>query len=70
MQDLSPVVKVPTKVMWGLDDDAVLPSNAEGLDEYVTDLEVQTFAGVDHWIEHRIPTDIAESIRQLDVLSE
>jgi epoxide hydrolase 4 len=70
MQNLSPVVTIPTKVMWGLDDDAVLPSNAEGLDEYVTDLEVQTFAGVDHWIEHRIPSEIADAIRQLDASSE
>ena len=67
MQDFSPVVEVPTTVMWGLDDDAVLPSNAEGLDEYVTDLEVQTFEGVDHWIEHRIPEQIADSIRSLDI---
>jgi pimeloyl-ACP methyl ester carboxylesterase len=66
MQDVSPIVEVPTTVMWGLDDDAVLPSNAEGLDQYVSDLEVQTFEGVDHWIEHRIPEQVADSIRDLD----
>ena len=57
LQDFSPIVEVPTPVMWGLDDEAVLPSNAEGLDEYVVDVNVKTFPNVDHWIEHRIPEE-------------
>jgi pimeloyl-ACP methyl ester carboxylesterase len=66
MAPLSPTVSVPTVVMWGLDDDAVLASNAEGLEQYVIDLEVETFEGVDHWIEHRIPGEIARVIREVD----
>jgi len=66
MADLSPTVPVPTVVMWGLDDDAVLAKNAEGLEPHVPDLEVETFAGVDHWIEHHIPGEIADAIRRLD----
>ena len=65
MAGFSPTVTVPTVVMWGLDDSAVLASNAEGLDLYVEDLEVETFPGVDHWIEHRIPEEIARVIREL-----
>ncbi len=67
MESLSPMVTVPTVVMWGLDDEAVLAINAEGLDAYVADLEVQTFPGVDHWIEHRIPEAIADTVRALDL---
>ena len=49
-----------------LDDDAVLPQNAEGLEPWVEDLKVETFEGVDHWIEHRIPEEIARAVRELD----
>ena len=70
MADMLPKVKVPTSVMWGLDDSAVLPSNAEGLDIYVEDLEVETFEGVDHWIEHRIPEEVARVIRALDTRAQ
>jgi pimeloyl-ACP methyl ester carboxylesterase len=69
MVGLDPTIGFPVSVMWGLDDTAVLPQNAEGLEPYASDLEVQTFAGVDHWIEHRIPADIAEAIRSLDARS-
>jgi len=65
MNDLSPTVDVPTTVMWGLDDQFVLPTNAEELDELVPDLKVETFPGVDHWIEHRIPKEVARVIREL-----
>jgi pimeloyl-ACP methyl ester carboxylesterase len=66
MAALNPTVTVPTTVMWGLDDEAVLPQNAEGLEPWVDDLKVETFEGVDHWIEHRIPEEIARAIRELD----
>jgi pimeloyl-ACP methyl ester carboxylesterase len=67
MADYAPTVTVPTTVMWGLDDTALLPPNAEGLDAYVEDLVVETFEGVDHWIEHRIPAEIARAVREMDV---
>jgi pimeloyl-ACP methyl ester carboxylesterase len=66
MAEVSPTVNVPVSVLWGLDDTAVLPKNADGLEPYAPDLEVETFAGVDHWIEHRIPGKIADAIRALD----
>ena len=66
MATANPTVEVPATVMWGLDDDSVLSSNAEGLEAWVGDLEVETFAGVDHWIEHRIPGEVARGVRELD----
>jgi pimeloyl-ACP methyl ester carboxylesterase len=62
-------IPVPVSVFWGLDDTAVLPQNAEGLDVYAPDLEVETFEGVDHWIEHRIPEQVARGIRELEARS-
>ena len=70
MAELNPTVTVPTTVMWGLDDDAVLPQNAEGLEVWVEDLTVETFPNVDHWIEHRIPEEIARAIRELDARAQ
>ena len=70
MANMLPKVIVPTTVMWGLDDTFVLPSNAEGLGDYVEDLLVETFPGVDHWIEHRIPEEVARGVRELDARSQ
>ena len=66
MAPLSPTISIPVQVMWGLDDDAVLSSNAQGLDTFCSDLSVEYFEGVDHWIEHRIPSAVADTIRELD----
>ena len=66
MATVSPTVNVPVSVLWGLDDSAVLASNADGLEPFAPDLEIQTFEGVDHWIEHRIPEDVAAAIIAMD----
>ena len=65
MADMLDEIPVPVSVMWGLDDTAVLPQNAEGLEPFAPDLVVETFAGVDHWIEHRIPEEVARGVREL-----
>jgi len=59
-------IPVPVSVLWGLDDTAVLSQNTEGLEVFAPDLEVETFEDVDHWIEHRIPAQVARGIRELD----
>ena len=70
IDERSPTIDVPVSVMWGSDDDAVLVQNAEGLEVYAPDLEVETFDGVDHWIEHRIPEEVAAAIRALDARAD
>ena len=52
-------IDVPTLVLWGLADTALLPQQLDGLDAYAPDIEVVTYEGVSHWIEHEIPTEIA-----------
>ena len=66
MADMLDEIPVPVSVFWGSDDTAVLPQNAEGLGVYAPDLVVETFEGVDHWIEHRIPAEVARGIRELN----
>ena len=65
MAPLSPTIDIPVKVLWGADDEAVLVSNAEQLEPYAPQLEVEILPGVDHWIEHRAPEKIAETIQNL-----
>ena len=39
----SVTIGVPTLVLWGMQDGAILPSNLNGLENYVTDLEIKQF---------------------------
>ncbi len=57
------VVEVPTKVLWGMQDTALLPGNLVGLDDYVTDLQVEEFPDASHWILHEQPDEVAASVR-------
>jgi pimeloyl-ACP methyl ester carboxylesterase len=70
MEGRSSVISMPVSVLWGVDDTAVLVSNAEGLDEYASDLEVDLIDDVDHWIEHHVPEDVANAIRSLDARAQ
>ncbi len=65
MNPLLAEIPVPVSVFWGLADTAVLGQNAQGLEPYAPDLVVETFEGVDHWIEHRIPKEVARGVRDL-----
>jgi len=56
-------ITVPTLVMWGLMDTALLPSNLDGLPAYVPDLTVKTFDDADHWLVHRETAGVIAEIR-------
>ena len=55
-------VKLPTLVIWALDDIALLPVLIEGLDAYVEQLTIQTVADATHWIVHEQPQRVAQLI--------
>lgn len=57
------VVDVPTTVLWGMDDTALLPQNLDGLPAYVSDLETIEVPGATHWIAHEEPDVVADAIR-------
>jgi epoxide hydrolase 4 len=48
-------VRVPTTVLWGDADTALPPALLDGLDTFVSDLEVMPVAGASHWIVHEQP---------------
>ncbi|MFB9990871.1 alpha/beta fold hydrolase [Deinococcus oregonensis] len=50
MKDESIQVRVPTLVLWGNRDAALLPEMADGLERWVPDVRVVRFAQASHWI--------------------
>lgn len=57
-------IPLPTRVIWGLDDRALLPGLIEGLERWVPQLDVMRVAGASHWLVHEQPGRVADSIAQ------
>lgn len=56
-------VRVPTLVIWGERDEALLPGNLDGLDELVDSLQVVRIARGSHWVVHEQPKVVVSLIR-------
>lgn len=57
-------VKVPTLVIWGEKDRALLTGNLDGLDTYVEDLTVERLPDGTHWVNHEQPDRVNRIIRE------
>ena len=57
-------VKVPTLVIWGDQDRALLPGNLKGLEDYVADLTVKRIPDATHWVVHEQPELVNSMIRE------
>ena len=57
-------VKVPTLVIWGLNDGALLPGLLEGLQDFVPQLQLQRVAGASHWIVHEQPALVTAHLQR------
>ena len=57
------VVRVPTCVLWGERDRALLPALLDGLDALVPELTVHRLPGCSHWLAHEAPGRVAALIR-------
>ncbi len=58
------IVNVPTMVIWGEQDTALLTGNLDGLGEYVPDLTVRRIPGASHWVVHEQPDVVSGYIRE------
>jgi len=58
------VVKVPTLVIWGEKDTALLPENLDGLDRVVSDLTIRRVPDGTHWVAHEHPALVSRHIRE------
>jgi pimeloyl-ACP methyl ester carboxylesterase len=56
-------VKVPTLVIWGEQDQALLTGNLDGLEEYIEDLTVKRIPDGTHWVIHEQPELVNSLIR-------
>ena len=61
---ISPIVQVPTLVIWGEQDTALVTSNLDGLDEYVPDLTIKRIPEGTHWVIHEQPQTIIGFLRE------
>jgi len=56
-------VKVPTLVIWGEQDRALLTGNLDGLGDYIEDLTVKRIPDGTHWVIHEQPELVNSLIR-------
>lgn len=57
-------VKVPTLVIWGEKDTALLTGNLEGLDKFVPNLTIKRIPEGTHWVIHEKPALVNSYIRE------
>ncbi|MEO8134699.1 MAG: alpha/beta hydrolase [Betaproteobacteria bacterium] len=57
------MVRVPTLVIWGMRDQALLSGSLEGLDQCVPDLSIVRLPDASHWVVHEEPATISRLIR-------
>ncbi len=58
------MVRVPTLVVWGMRDAALLPGNLDGLQECVPDLRIERLPEASHWVMHEEPVRLNRLIRE------
>jgi pimeloyl-ACP methyl ester carboxylesterase len=58
------MVRVPTLVVWGMRDQALLPGNLEGLEACVPDLRIERLPEATHWVMHEEPQRLNRLIRE------
>jgi pimeloyl-ACP methyl ester carboxylesterase len=57
-------VNVPTLVIWGEKDPAMVPQNLDGLAEFVPQLTVKRIPEASHWLVHRQSSEVNAYIRE------
>ena len=58
-----PRIKVPVRVIWGLEDKALLPIQLEGIGEVSDDVEVFPLKGVGHFAPWEAPAKVAAALK-------
>ena len=59
----STIIKVPTLVLWGMKDTALLVGNLSGLDKWLPNLSVRLYPDADHWVMMEKYKEVAQDIR-------
>ena len=59
-----PTIHVPTLVLWGEKDRALLPGNLDGLEAVVPNLKIERIPDGTHWVVHEKPSLVSQYIRE------
>ncbi len=62
LADNFPYVRVPTLVIWGMRDRALLPVQLEGLSDLVEDLHIVRLPGAGHFAPWEAPDEVADAL--------
>jgi pimeloyl-ACP methyl ester carboxylesterase len=54
----SPMIEVPTLMIWGEEDAALCIENTEGYDDLVSDFTLHRLPGVSHWVQQEAPEKV------------
>ena len=57
-----PTINVPTLVIWGLQDHALVAQNLDGLSELVSDLTIVTMADAGHFVHEDRPQQVTHHL--------
>ena len=58
-----PNVKVPTLVLWGMKDSALLPLQLDGLEDLVEDLQIERIPDAGHFVPWESPDQVVAALR-------
>ena len=58
-------VNVPTTVLWGEQDAALLPGLLEGLEQWVPHLQLQRLPQASHWLVHEVPQLVVAQVKEV-----
>ena len=63
-KDLTGIIKIPTLVIHGMEDQAVLSSVLDGLSDYVNDLKIVRVENSSHWVMNDQPELVISSFKE------
>ena len=65
LDDAAVTVRVPTHVLWGERDHALLPGLLDGLERWVPALTVERLPEASHWLVHEQPQRVVSTMLRL-----
>jgi epoxide hydrolase 4 len=57
------MLDVPTLVLWGMQDHALVPANLDGMSDFVKFLKIERFPEASHWVGQEQPAAVSAAIR-------
>ncbi|MFC7044544.1 alpha/beta fold hydrolase [Halobacteriaceae archaeon GCM10025711] len=55
-------IDTPTMVIWGEQDSTVVPSMADGLEEWIPDVDVRRLPNASHWVQEDCPDTVTDHL--------